>query len=67
MGICGHPSFNKACKYFGIKVFVAPLNPITLQVDVEAVESLITSNTICIIGSACCWPHGIVDPIRKMG
>lgn len=66
MGLSAHPSINKGCDYFGVKLIIVPLDPVTLQTDLKAMERAITSNTIAIIGSAPGWPHGVVDDIEAM-
>jgi sphinganine-1-phosphate aldolase len=30
MALSGHPSFNKACEYFGVKLVTVPIDPVTL-------------------------------------
>ncbi len=61
-----HPSVLKAADYFGVKPVYIPLTP-EYCADAEAMESLITDRTICIIASAPSFPHGIVDPVIRMG
>lgn len=63
----GHPAFDKACHLFGIELRVAPIDPITATVDVEAVAGLIDENTIAILGSACNYPYGTIDDIEALG
>jgi glutamate/tyrosine decarboxylase-like PLP-dependent enzyme len=62
-----HPAFDKACHLFGIELRVAPVDPITTQVDVEWVKSHIDRNTVAIVGSAGNYGYGTVDPIRELG
>ena len=66
MGLSAHPSINKGCDYFGVKLITVPIDPVTLQTDLKAMERAITSNTIAIVGSAPGWPHGVVDDIPAM-
>ena len=61
-----HVAFNKASKYFNVKMVVAPLDD-TFRVDVSAVKKLINKNTILIVGSAPNYPFGTVDPIEELG
>ena len=67
MALSGHPSFNKACEYFGVKLVVIDLDPVTLQMDLNKMEDAINSHTIGLVASACGWPHGVVDPVPEMG
>ncbi len=61
-----HPAFDKACHLLGIELRIAPIDPVSTQVDVEAVAGLIDSNTIAIIGSACNYGYGTIDPIAEL-
>jgi sphinganine-1-phosphate aldolase len=61
-----HPAFDKACHLFGIDVVVAPVDPITTQVDTEWVERQIDGRTVAIIGSACNYGYGTIDPIDRL-
>ena len=62
-----HAAFDKACHLFGIELRVAPVDPTTATVDVDAVAALMDDNTIAIIGSACNYGYGTVDPIPELG
>lgn len=62
-----HPAFDKACHLFGIELRIAPINPETTQVDVDAMAALIDENTVAIVGSACNYGYGTVDPIAELG
>jgi len=66
MGLSAHPSINKGCDYMGVKLVTVPIDPVTLQTDLKAMERAINSNTIAIVGSAPGWPHGVVDDIEAM-
>jgi glutamate/tyrosine decarboxylase-like PLP-dependent enzyme len=61
-----HVAFEKAAHYFGVKLVHAPLGK-DLRVDVAAVKRRITRNTVAIVGSAPCYPFGVVDPIAELG
>ena len=63
--ISGHPAFEKASEYFGVKAVLTPLRADS-RADVDAVRRVISPNTILIIGSAPAYPHGVVDPIREL-
>ncbi|MEO8816152.1 MAG: aspartate aminotransferase family protein [Mycobacterium sp.] len=63
----GHPAFDKACHLFGIELRKAPINPETTLVDVDWVAAHIDENTIAIMGSACNYGYGTVDPIAELG
>lgn len=61
-----HVAFEKGAEYFGVKAVHAPLNKDN-RVSVKAVKKLINRNTVMIVGSAPCYPFGVVDPIEELG
>ncbi|MGD0378788.1 MAG: pyridoxal-dependent decarboxylase [Acidimicrobiales bacterium] len=61
-----HPAFDKACHLFGIELRRAPVDPETTLVDVGWVDKNIDDQTIAIIGSACNYGYGTVDPIAEL-
>lgn len=61
-----HVAWEKAARYFGVKMVHAPLRS-DLRVDVEAVKKRINKNTILIVASAPSYPHGVIDPIADLG
>ncbi|MGH9136993.1 MAG: pyridoxal phosphate-dependent decarboxylase family protein [Acidimicrobiales bacterium] len=62
----GHPAFNKGCHLFGIELRKAPIDPPTTQVDVDWVAGHVDENTIAILGSACNYGYGTIDPIEQL-
>ncbi|HWD95258.1 MAG TPA: aminotransferase class V-fold PLP-dependent enzyme [Acidimicrobiales bacterium] len=62
-----HPAFSKAGHLFGVDVRIAPVDPTTTQVDLEWVRANIDENTVALIGSACNYGYGTVDPISELG
>lgn len=65
MPITGHPAFDKAADAMDLEIRLAPLQA-DCRVDVEALSLLIDARTIAIVGSAPCFPHGVVDPIEAL-
>ncbi len=61
-----HPAFDKACHLFGVELRRAPVDPVTTEVDVDWVASHIDSSTVALIGSACNYGYGTVDPIARL-
>lgn len=61
-----HPAFDKACHMFGIDVRKAPVDPVTTQVDVDWVSDHIDDDTVALIGSACNYGYGTIDPIDRL-
>jgi sphinganine-1-phosphate aldolase len=61
-----HPSFDKGADYFNVKIVKVPVDKETHRADVKAMKEAITENTIFIVGSACDFPRGVVDPIAEL-
>ncbi len=61
-----HPAFDKGADYFKVKSVRVPVDSETHRADVKAMEKTLTDNTIMMVGSACDFPRGIVDPISEL-
>lgn len=61
-----HAAFDKAAEYFGLNLIKLEPDPITRKLDINKVKRNITRKTILIVGSAPCFSHGIVDPIKEL-
>jgi len=61
-----HPAFDKACHLFGIELRVAPVDPVTTRVDTDWVAGAVDDGTIALVGSACNYGYGTVDPIGTL-
>jgi len=61
-----HPAFDKACHLFGIELRKAPVDPATTQVDVGWVADHIDEATIALVGSACNYGYGTIDPMEEL-
>lgn len=62
-----HPAFDKACHLFGIELRRAPVDPATTRADVAWMADHVDDQTIALIGSACNYGYGTVDPIDELG
>ena len=62
-----HPAFDKACHLFGVELRVAPVHPETTEVDLDWVAEHIDDDTVALVGSACNYGYGTVDPIEALG
>ena len=62
-----HPAFDKACHLFGVELRRAPVDPTTLQVDVDWVADHVDADTLAVVGSACNYGYGVVDPVAELG
>lgn len=61
-----HPAFDKAADYFHIRLIKIPVRSDSMTVDVKVMEKYMRPDTIAIVGSACCFPYGTIDPIEEM-
>ncbi len=64
--VTAHVAWIKGAEYFGVKPVFVPLDK-NYRVDIGQVEKKINRNTVMILGSAPEYPHGIIDPIEKLG
>lgn len=60
-----HPAFDKACAVMEIEVRRTPLK--AFLADPAAMEAAVDDATIMIVGSAPCFPYGLIDPIAALG
>ncbi len=61
-----HPSFHKACVYFGLKPVIVGFDPVTFHADVDAMRKAVTPNTIALIASAPGYAQGVVDSVPEI-
>lgn len=60
-----HPAFDKAAMVMDIEVRRTPLKD--FLADPAAIEAATDESTIMIVGSAPCFPFGLIDPIEALG
>ena len=61
-----HVAFEKGGHLFGLDVVKAPVDPETTLVDVDFVSDHITDRTALLVGSACNYGYGTIDPIGEL-
>lgn len=61
-----HPAFDKAARYLGLEVVRVPVAK-DFTADVEAMAAAIDAKTLMLVGSAPCFPYGVMDPIAQLG
>jgi glutamate/tyrosine decarboxylase-like PLP-dependent enzyme len=61
-----HPAFDKACHLFGVELRRAPVDQATTQVDVGWVRDHVDDQTVALVGSACNYGYGTIDPIEEL-
>lgn len=60
-----HPAFDKGAMLMDIEVRRIPLK--NFLADPVAMEAAMDDRTIMIVGSAPCFPFGLIDPIEELG
>ncbi len=61
-----HPAFDKACHLLAVECRRAPVDPESMTADVDAMAKLVDENTIAMVGSACNYGYGAIDPIAAL-
>lgn len=60
-----HASFSRVSHYLGFKLVRTPLGE-DHRADPAIMRDAITPNTVGIVGSAPCWPYGLIDPLAAI-
>ena len=60
-----HPAFAKACKYLDVEHRRVPVTD-DGRADAAAMAAAIDDRTGMIVGSAPCYPYGVIDPIPAL-
>ncbi len=60
-----HPAFDKAAHYLNLTINRVPVGG-DFRADVSAMAAAISHQTIMIVGSAPCFPYGVIDPIADL-
>lgn len=60
-----HPAFDKAAMLMDLEVRRVPCRD--LLGDPAALEQAVDAETIMLVGSAPCFPYGLIDPIEALG
>ena len=61
-----HPAFDKAARLMDLEVRRAAVGP-DYRADVDLMGQQIDETTIMMVGSAPCFPYGLIDPIAELG
>lgn len=60
-----HPAFAKACHYLDVTEIRIPVGR-DGRADVGATARIVDDRTALIVGSAPCYPYGVIDPIPEL-
>jgi sphinganine-1-phosphate aldolase len=65
MPITAHPGFDKAADAMDVEIRRGPVSE-DKRAGADSLRDLIDERTIAIVGSAPCFPHGVVDRIDEL-
>lgn len=60
-----HPAFAKACKYLDVEHLRVPVGA-DGRADAAGMAAAIDDRTGMVVGSAPCYPYGVIDPISEL-
>lgn len=60
-----HPAFEKGAKLMDLEMRRVPVGK-DFRADANAMAATIDDNTMMIVGSAPCFPYGVIDPIEEL-
>ncbi len=60
-----HPAFDKAAHYLNLTIKRVAVRE-DYRADVSAMAAAISAQTIMMVGSAPCFPYGVIDPIADL-
>ena len=60
-----HAAFEKACQYFAMELRKVPVGA-DGRADVAAMVDAADGDTVAMVGSAPCFPTGLIDPISEL-
>ena len=63
--VSAHPAFDKAAGLMDLEVRRLPVAP-DFRADPAALAQALDTDTIMLVGSAPCFPYGVVDPIPAL-
>jgi sphinganine-1-phosphate aldolase len=61
----GGPALAKACRYLDVTEVRVPVGP-DGRADVAATAAAVDDRTALVVGSAPCYPYGVIDPIPEL-
>ena len=63
--VTAHPAFAKACHYLDVDEVRVPVGA-DGRADVAATAAALDPRTALVVGSAPCYPFGVVDPVPEL-
>jgi glutamate/tyrosine decarboxylase-like PLP-dependent enzyme len=65
-GSTAHPAFAKAAHYLDVEHVLVPVGD-DGRLAPDAAAAALTDRTALLVGSAPCYPYGVIDPIPELG
>lgn len=65
-GTTAHPAFAKAAHYLDVEHVLVPVRD-DGRLDPDDAAAVLTERTALLVGSAPCYPYGVIDPIPELG
>lgn len=66
MPVTAHCSLDKGAHWMDVEMRHAPLTD-GYVADVQAMADMVDDQTVCVVGSAGNYAHGLIDPIEELG
>jgi len=63
--VTAHPAFIKSAHYLDMQVEFTSLRD-DWRADADAIKAAVDDDTVILVGSAICYPYGVVDPIEDI-
>jgi sphinganine-1-phosphate aldolase len=63
--VSAHPAFVKSAYFLDMQIVFTPLRD-DWRADPEAMREAVDDDTAILVGSAICYPYGVVDPIEEI-
>ncbi|MGH7122122.1 MAG: pyridoxal-dependent decarboxylase, partial [Acetobacteraceae bacterium] len=63
--VTAHPAFDKAARLMDLETRRIPVR-VDLRADPPAMAAAIDQETIMLVGSAPCFPYGVIDPLGEL-
>ena len=61
-----HPAFDKAASYLDLQVRRVRVGA-DCRADVGVMAAALSERTLMLVGSAPCFPYGVIDPVGELG
>ncbi len=63
--VTAHPAFIKSAHYLDMQIEFTALRD-DWRAGADAIKAAVDDDTVILVGSAICYPYGVVDPIQEI-